>query len=86
MDSVLGDHVTDISSPERKLLFHQFLSLSVSSGKFQVSCYLLAQHANTFFYFGGKNQTIKTPLPVCVVNGQLGHIAVPQSATPTADH
>lgn len=35
LDSVLESHVTDISSAERKRLFHQFLSLSLSSGKFQ---------------------------------------------------
>lgn len=41
LDGVLESHVTDISSAERKRLFHQFLSLSVSSGKFQVSRPLL---------------------------------------------
>lgn len=38
LDSVLSGHVTDLSSSsEQKHLFHRFLSLSVSSGKFQVS-------------------------------------------------
>lgn len=41
LDSVLESHVADISSEERKRLFHQFLSLSVSSGKFQVSRQLI---------------------------------------------
>ena len=36
LDGVLAGHVTDISSTEQKHLFHQFLSLSMSSGKFQV--------------------------------------------------
>ncbi|KAM9831259.1 HEAT repeat-containing protein 1 [Neosynchiropus ocellatus] len=35
LDDVLADHVTDIS-PEQRHIFHDFLSLSVSSGKFQV--------------------------------------------------
>ncbi|XP_059180177.1 HEAT repeat-containing protein 1 isoform X2 [Centropristis striata] len=36
LDGVLASHVTDISSSEQKRLFHQFLSLSMSSGKFQI--------------------------------------------------
>ncbi|KAF3704004.1 HEAT repeat-containing protein 1 Protein BAP28 [Channa argus] len=36
LDSVLSGHVTDISSTEQKHLFHQFLSLSMSSGKYQI--------------------------------------------------
>ncbi|XP_070707428.1 HEAT repeat-containing protein 1 [Pempheris klunzingeri] len=36
LDAVLAGHVTDISSTERKRLFHQFLSLSMSSGKFKI--------------------------------------------------
>uniref|UniRef100_A0A8P4KS83 HEAT repeat-containing protein 1 n=1 Tax=Dicentrarchus labrax TaxID=13489 RepID=A0A8P4KS83_DICLA len=36
LDGVLGGHVTDISSSEQKQLFHQFLSLSMSSGKYQI--------------------------------------------------
>ncbi|XP_039991801.1 HEAT repeat-containing protein 1 [Xiphias gladius] len=36
LDGVLAGHVTDISSPEQKRLFHQFLSLSMSSGKYQI--------------------------------------------------
>uniref|UniRef100_A0A671WLT3 HEAT repeat-containing protein 1 n=1 Tax=Sparus aurata TaxID=8175 RepID=A0A671WLT3_SPAAU len=36
LDGVLAGHVTDISSTEQKRLFHQFLSLSMSSGKFQI--------------------------------------------------
>ncbi|XP_073345886.1 HEAT repeat-containing protein 1 isoform X2 [Pagrus major] len=36
LDGVLAGHVTDISSAEQKRLFHQFLSLSMSSGKFQI--------------------------------------------------
>ncbi|KAM6964387.1 LOW QUALITY PROTEIN: HEAT repeat-containing protein 1 [Tautogolabrus adspersus] len=36
MDSVLSGYVTDISSSEQKRLFHQFLSLSMSSGKYQI--------------------------------------------------
>ncbi|XP_076024052.1 HEAT repeat-containing protein 1 isoform X2 [Genypterus blacodes] len=36
LDSVLSAHVSDTSSPEQKRLFHHFLSLSMSSGKYQV--------------------------------------------------
>ena len=36
LDGVLAGHVTNIGSPEQKRLFHQFLSLSMSSGKYQV--------------------------------------------------
>ncbi|XP_034426314.1 HEAT repeat-containing protein 1 isoform X1 [Hippoglossus hippoglossus] len=36
LDGVLAGHVTDLSSPEQKHLFHQFLSLSLSSGKYQI--------------------------------------------------
>nr|XP_046233291.1 HEAT repeat-containing protein 1 isoform X2 [Scatophagus argus] len=36
LDGVLAGHVTDISSTEQKRLFHQFLSLSMSSGKYQI--------------------------------------------------
>lgn len=36
MDSVLAGHVTDINNLEQKHRFHQFLSLSMSSGKYQV--------------------------------------------------
>ncbi|KAK2820168.1 hypothetical protein Q5P01_023127 [Channa striata] len=36
LDSVLSGHVTDISRTEQKRLFHQFLSLSMSSGKYQI--------------------------------------------------
>lgn len=36
LDGVLAGHVTDVSSAEQKHLFHQFLSLSMSSGKYQV--------------------------------------------------
>ncbi|KAM9336216.1 HEAT repeat-containing protein 1 [Symphorus nematophorus] len=36
LDGVLAGHVTDISGPEQKRLFHQFLSLSMSSGKYQI--------------------------------------------------
>ncbi|KAI3365131.1 hypothetical protein L3Q82_010114, partial [Scortum barcoo] len=36
LDGVLAGHVTDVSSPEQKHLFHQFLSLSMSSGKYQI--------------------------------------------------
>ncbi|KAM9838096.1 HEAT repeat-containing protein 1 [Aulostomus maculatus] len=36
LDSILAGHVSDISSTEQKNLFHQFLSLSMSSGKYQI--------------------------------------------------
>ncbi|GLD57810.1 HEAT repeat-containing protein 1 [Lates japonicus] len=36
LDAVLSGHVTDLSSSEQKHLFHQFLSLSMSSGKYQI--------------------------------------------------
>lgn len=36
LDAVLSSHVTDLSSDQHKRLFHQFLSLSVTSGKFQM--------------------------------------------------
>ncbi|XP_071318828.1 HEAT repeat-containing protein 1 isoform X2 [Trachinotus anak] len=36
LDGVLAGHVTDVSSSEQKQLFHQFLSLSMSSGKYQI--------------------------------------------------
>ncbi|XP_061732027.1 HEAT repeat-containing protein 1 [Nerophis ophidion] len=36
LDGVLSGHVTDLSSSEQKRLFHHFLSLSMSSGKFQI--------------------------------------------------
>ncbi|KAM3592421.1 uncharacterized protein V6R79_018312 [Siganus canaliculatus] len=36
LDAVLAGHVTDVSSAEHKQLFHHFLSLSLSSGKFQI--------------------------------------------------
>ncbi|XP_041818040.1 HEAT repeat-containing protein 1 isoform X2 [Chelmon rostratus] len=36
LDRVLAGHVTDMSSTEQKHLFHQFLSLSMSSGKYQI--------------------------------------------------
>uniref|UniRef100_A0A3P8SR54 HEAT repeat-containing protein 1 n=1 Tax=Amphiprion percula TaxID=161767 RepID=A0A3P8SR54_AMPPE len=36
LDSVLAGHVTDISDTQQKHLFHHFLSLSLSSGKFQI--------------------------------------------------
>uniref|UniRef100_A0A3Q3M1A5 HEAT repeat-containing protein 1 n=1 Tax=Mastacembelus armatus TaxID=205130 RepID=A0A3Q3M1A5_9TELE len=36
LDAVLSGHVTDISRSEQKRLFHQFLSLSMSSGKYQI--------------------------------------------------
>uniref|UniRef100_A0A8D3E7J4 HEAT repeat-containing protein 1 n=1 Tax=Scophthalmus maximus TaxID=52904 RepID=A0A8D3E7J4_SCOMX len=36
LDGVLAGHVTDLRSPEQKHLFHQFLSLSLSSGKYQI--------------------------------------------------
>ncbi|XP_040922730.1 HEAT repeat-containing protein 1 isoform X2 [Toxotes jaculatrix] len=36
LDGVLAGHVTDVSSTEQKRLFHQFLSLSMSSGKYQI--------------------------------------------------
>ncbi|XP_034534761.1 HEAT repeat-containing protein 1 isoform X2 [Notolabrus celidotus] len=36
LDGVLAGHVTDLSSPEQKRLFHHFLSLSMSSGKYQI--------------------------------------------------
>ncbi|XP_060950975.1 HEAT repeat-containing protein 1-like [Limanda limanda] len=36
LDGVLAGHVTDLSSPEQKRLFHQFISLSLSSGKYQI--------------------------------------------------
>ncbi|XP_056222571.1 HEAT repeat-containing protein 1 [Seriola aureovittata] len=36
LDGVLAGHVTDISSTEQRHLFHQFLSLSMSSGKYQI--------------------------------------------------
>ncbi|XP_061782683.1 HEAT repeat-containing protein 1 isoform X2 [Nerophis lumbriciformis] len=36
LDGVLSGHVTDISSSEQKRLFHHFLSVSMSSGKFQI--------------------------------------------------
>ncbi|XP_037610453.1 HEAT repeat-containing protein 1 isoform X2 [Sebastes umbrosus] len=36
LDSVLAGHVTDVSSSEQKHLFHRFLSLSMSSGKYQI--------------------------------------------------
>lgn len=37
LDGVLAAHAADIGSTEQKQLFHQFLSLSLSSGKHQVS-------------------------------------------------
>ncbi|XP_074520190.1 HEAT repeat-containing protein 1 [Halichoeres trimaculatus] len=36
LDGVLAGHVTDANDAEQKRLFHQFLSLSVSSGKHQI--------------------------------------------------
>ncbi|XP_054899068.1 HEAT repeat-containing protein 1 isoform X2 [Poeciliopsis prolifica] len=37
LDAVLAGHVTtDSSDPQQKRLFHQFLTLSISSGKFQI--------------------------------------------------
>ncbi|CAK6982589.1 HEAT repeat-containing protein 1 [Scomber scombrus] len=36
LDGVLAGHVTDVSSAEQKHLFHHFLSLSMSSGKYQI--------------------------------------------------
>ncbi|XP_077595114.1 HEAT repeat-containing protein 1 [Stigmatopora nigra] len=36
LDSVLTGHVTDLSDSDQKRLFHHFLSLSISSGKFQI--------------------------------------------------
>ncbi|XP_077357877.1 HEAT repeat-containing protein 1 isoform X2 [Festucalex cinctus] len=36
LDGVLSGHVTDVNNPEQKRLFHRFLSLSMSSGKFQI--------------------------------------------------
>lgn len=36
LDGVLGGHVNKVISAEQKLLFHHFLSLSMSSGKYQV--------------------------------------------------
>ncbi|KAM7381034.1 hypothetical protein PAMA_012054 [Pampus argenteus] len=36
LDGVLAGHVTHNSSTEQKHLFHQFLSLSMSSGKYQI--------------------------------------------------
>ncbi|XP_021180452.2 HEAT repeat-containing protein 1 isoform X1 [Fundulus heteroclitus] len=36
LDAVLSGHVTDNADSQRKNLFHQFLSLSMSSGKFQI--------------------------------------------------
>ncbi|XP_069543811.1 HEAT repeat-containing protein 1 [Brachyistius frenatus] len=36
LDGVLAGHVTDVSSTAQKRLFHQFLSLSMSSGKYQI--------------------------------------------------
>ncbi|XP_077406288.1 HEAT repeat-containing protein 1 isoform X2 [Vanacampus margaritifer] len=36
LDGVLSGHVTDVNNSEQKRLFHQFLSLSMSSGKFQI--------------------------------------------------
>ncbi|KAM7370301.1 hypothetical protein PAMP_009861 [Pampus punctatissimus] len=36
LDTVLAGHVTHVSSTEQKHLFHQFLSLSMSSGKYQI--------------------------------------------------
>lgn len=40
---VLEGHVSDISSAEDKNLFHQFISLSMSSGKYQVGGSALAE-------------------------------------------
>ncbi|XP_061667288.1 HEAT repeat-containing protein 1 isoform X2 [Syngnathoides biaculeatus] len=36
LDGVLSSHVTDLRNSEQKRLFHHFLSLSASSGKFQI--------------------------------------------------
>ncbi|CAJ1081349.1 HEAT repeat-containing protein 1 isoform X2 [Xyrichtys novacula] len=36
LDGVLSGHVMDVSNVEQKRLFHQFLSLSMSSGKYQI--------------------------------------------------
>ncbi|XP_007565302.1 HEAT repeat-containing protein 1 [Poecilia formosa] len=36
LDSVLAGHVIDSGDPQQKRLFHQFLTLSMSSGKFQI--------------------------------------------------
>ncbi|XP_019730064.1 HEAT repeat-containing protein 1 isoform X2 [Hippocampus comes] len=36
LDGVLSGHVKDVSNLEQKRLFHHFLSLSMSSGKFQI--------------------------------------------------
>ncbi|XP_070846670.1 HEAT repeat-containing protein 1 [Chaetodon trifascialis] len=36
LDGVLAGHVSDASDTEQKRLFHQFLSLSMSSGKYQI--------------------------------------------------
>lgn len=40
---VLEGHVGDLSSAEDKNLFHQFISLSMSSGKYQVGSSALAE-------------------------------------------
>ncbi|KAM3860028.1 HEAT repeat-containing protein 1 [Diretmus argenteus] len=36
LDAVLAAHIGDITTPDQKHLFHQFLSLSMSSGKYQI--------------------------------------------------
>uniref|UniRef100_A0A673BD23 HEAT repeat-containing protein 1 n=1 Tax=Sphaeramia orbicularis TaxID=375764 RepID=A0A673BD23_9TELE len=36
LDDVLAGHVTDVDNDEQKRLFHEFLSLSMSSGKYKV--------------------------------------------------
>ncbi|XP_029986214.1 HEAT repeat-containing protein 1 [Sphaeramia orbicularis] len=36
LDDVLAGHVTDVDNDEQKRLFHEFLSLSMSSGKYKI--------------------------------------------------
>lgn len=37
LDAVISSHMVNVSSPDSKRLFHQFLSLTLSSGKYQVN-------------------------------------------------
>jgi U3 small nucleolar RNA-associated protein 10 len=38
LDAVLEEHLKEITGLKKQELFHQFISLSTSGGKYQVSC------------------------------------------------
>ncbi|KAG7470408.1 HEAT repeat-containing 1 [Solea senegalensis] len=72
LDAVLAGHVTDLSSPEHKRLFHHFLLLSVSSGKFQI-----VDDMDTSLFL-----SLKHPLPsvrVSAVEHLMGVVSSQQS-------